>query len=116
MRVSQIPLYIQIRLIVKKGFSEVDSSLKLLKHRLNQNKLTYYSTGRIAAFMNYFIASFSDLGDASDDVLKANGNLNTDQKQATYDDMKNDIATNFVELCNALNFDGLGCKDFHWVE
>jgi len=113
---ERVKNYIQIRLIVKKGFSEVDSGLKLLKHSFNQTDFEFISAERLAAYMSYFISSFSDLGDASDDVLKANGSLNTDLKQATYDDMKNDIATNFVELCNGLNFDGLGCKDFHWIE
>ena len=56
------------------------------------------------------------LGKIITDVLKANGNWGGTEKQETYDDLLNDAATNFVELCNGLGYNGLKCRDFHWMD
>jgi len=107
--------YVKVRLIANQGFAEVDKTLKRWKKWLldHDHKEKNKYNQQIYAGFNYLISSFSDIGDATDDVLEANGDLNVDQKQATYNNLKNDIASNFVDLCNGLQYDAIKCKDFH---
>merc|ERR1739836_144284 len=110
---ERVKRYVRIRLISKNGFSEVDKRLKGWKKYvlgLKDRDVKKYKKQFNAVF-NYFISGMSDIGDTTDDVLKANGNLGEDQKKSIYNDMLNDVAKNFVELCNGLEYDGLECRD-----
>jgi len=112
---EKVKRYVKARMVVNGGFVELDKKLNGWKKFWVKGTSREYKRP-VEAVFNYFINSFSDMGDATDDVLKANGNMNTDQKQATYDDLKNDIAKNFVQLCNGFKYNGIKCRKFHWID